>query len=253
VLKAGGILSMAIPDKRTCFDYFRPISTSGSWLEAFLDKRSRPTLLQLFEHSSMRSEYARNGESAIVFFDAEDPKKVTGSKQVREAYNDAIEMKRSDDDAYRDAHCSVMTASSFSLILLDLTFLGLLRLSIEETVRSGAEFYVHLRNPATTKPKSDAEFYSERQVLLHRVMDECAYNSCYAFDLRQKLQVELNSLVSAQEKIVEIKNALVSAEANLDEIKNSITWKIAGPLWRLETKRQRKEARRRLSATSNQR
>jgi SAM-dependent methyltransferase len=253
VLKADGMLSMAIPDKRTCFDFFRPISTSGSWLEAFLDERTRPTLLQLFEHSSLRSEYAKNGKSSIVFLDAEDPKNVIGLKLLREAYDDAIELKRSDSAAYRDAHCSVLTASSFSLILLDLRFLGLIKLSIEETVRSGAEFYVHLRNLATPKSKSDGEFYSERQVLLHRVMDECAYNSCYAFDLRQKQQIDANSLVSAQAKIDEIKNALVSTQLKLDDIKNSVIWKIAGPLWRLETRRQRKEARRRLAAGSNQR
>ena len=239
VLKAGGMLSMAIPDKRTCFDYFRPISTSGSWLEAFLDQRTRPTLLQLFEHSSLSSEYAKNGERSIVFPDVEDPKNVIGLKLLKEAYNHAIEMKRSDNVAYRDAHCSVLTSSSFSLILLDLTFLELIRLSIEEIVHNNCEFHVHLRNHTTTKPKSDGEFYSERQDLLHRVMNECAYNSAYAFELRQKHQIGVNPLVSNQ--------------AKLDEIKNSVTWKIASPLWRLETRRQRKEARRRLSATSNQR
>jgi SAM-dependent methyltransferase len=253
VLKSGGMLSMAIPDKRMCFDFFRPISTSGSWLEALFDERTRPTLRQLFEHSSLRSEYAKNGESSIVFLGVEDPKNVIGLNSLREAYDDAIELKRSDSVAYRDAHCSVLTPSSFSLILLDLTFLGLIKLSIEETVHSGAEFYVHLCNPATPMPKSDREFYSERQVLLHRVKDECAYNSCYAFDLRQKQQIDANLLVSTQAKLDEIKNALVSTQAQLDEIKNSITWKIASPFWRLETRRQRKEARRRLSSTSSQR
>ncbi len=236
VLKTGGMLSMAIPDKRTCFDYFRPISTSGSWLEAFFDNRARPTPLQLFEHSSLTSEYAKNEERSIVFTDSEDPKNVTGLRLLKGAYNHMIEMKKSDNAAYRDAHCSVLTSSSFSLILLDLTFLGLLRLSVEEIVHNDCEFHVHLRNPTTIKPKSDEEFYSERQDLLHRVMNECAYNSAYSFELRQKHQIDVNF-----------------NQARLDEIKNSVTWKIASPLWRLETRRQRKEAREGLSATSNQR
>ena len=202
VLKAGGMLSMAIPDKRTCFDYFRPISTSGSWLEAFFDKRTRPTPLQLFEHSSLSSEYTTNGERSIVFPDVEDPRNVIGLKLLREAYNSVIEMKRSDNVVYRDAHCSVLTSSSFSLILLDLTFLGLIRLSIEEIVHNNCEFHVHLRNPTTTKPKSDGEFYSERQALLHCVMNECAYNAAYAFELRQKDQIGVNSPVSTQAKLV---------------------------------------------------
>jgi SAM-dependent methyltransferase len=239
VLKAGGVLSMAIPDKRTCFDYFRPISTLGSWLEAFFDKRTRPTLLQLFEQSSLSSEFAKNGERSIVFLDVEDPTNVIGSELLKAAYSNLIEMKRNDTVSYRDAHCSVLTASSFSLILLDLMFLGLIRLSVEEIVQNNSEFHVRLRNPTTTRPKSDGEFYSERQALLHCMMNECAYNSTYAFELRQKQQIGVTSPVSTQ--------------AELDEIKNSITWKMASPLWRLETRRQRKEARRRLSATSNQR
>jgi SAM-dependent methyltransferase len=238
VLKADGMLSMAIPDKRTCFDYFRPISTLGSWLEAFFDKRTRPTPLQLFEHNSLSSEYAKNGKRSIVFPDVEDPKNVIGLELLKDAYNHMIEMKRSDNVAYRDAHCSMLTSSSFSLMVLDLTFLGLISLSIEEIIHNDCEFHVHIRNRTIAKPKSDGEFYSERQDLLHCVMNECAYNSTYAFELRQKHQLGANSLVSTQ--------------AKLDEIKNSITWKIASPLWRLETRRQRKEARRRLSAMSDQ-
>jgi SAM-dependent methyltransferase len=246
VLKAGGMLSMAIPDKRTCFDYFQPISTLGSWLEAFFDKRTHPTPLQLLEHCSLRSEYAKNGEKSLVFLDVEDPKNVIALKSLKEAYNLMIEMTRSDNAAYPDVHCSVLTPSTFSLILRDLTFLGLLKLSIEEIVQNNAEFHVHLRNHTAAKQKSDGEFYSERQVILHRVMNECAYNSAYAFELRQKHKIDVNLLVSTQAKVV-------STEAKLDEIRNSITWKIASPLWRLETRRQRKEARRRLSAASNER
>jgi SAM-dependent methyltransferase len=33
-LKPGAYLSMAVPDKRACFDYFRPISTLGALIEA---------------------------------------------------------------------------------------------------------------------------------------------------------------------------------------------------------------------------
>jgi hypothetical protein len=170
---------------------------------------------------------------------------------LKEAYSHVVETKGSDNIAYRDAHCSVLTPSSFSLILLDLTFLELIRLSIEEIVQNNSEFHVHLRNTESVKPKSDGDFYSERQDLLHRVMSECAYNSAYAFELRQKHQIGANSLASAQAKLASTQAKLVSTQAKLDEIKNSVTWKIASPLWRLETRRQRKEARRRLSAASN--
>ena len=34
VLKPGGVLSLVIPDKRLCFDHFRPLSTTGEMLDS---------------------------------------------------------------------------------------------------------------------------------------------------------------------------------------------------------------------------
>ena len=38
VLKPDGMLSMAVPDKRGCFDYFKPYSTTADFVEAYLIK-----------------------------------------------------------------------------------------------------------------------------------------------------------------------------------------------------------------------
>jgi hypothetical protein len=43
LLESKGHLSMIIPDKRVTFDYFRPLSHTGSFIEAFLEGRDRPT------------------------------------------------------------------------------------------------------------------------------------------------------------------------------------------------------------------
>ena len=43
VLKRGGVLSMALPDRRACFDYFRPVTTTAEWIEAFTQDRRAPT------------------------------------------------------------------------------------------------------------------------------------------------------------------------------------------------------------------
>ncbi|OIQ69749.1 ubiquinone biosynthesis O-methyltransferase [mine drainage metagenome] len=35
LLKPGGLITMAVPDHRACFDYFRPHTVIGDWLEAY--------------------------------------------------------------------------------------------------------------------------------------------------------------------------------------------------------------------------
>ena len=49
VLKAGGILSLVIQDKRFCFDYFRQQTTAADVLEAFLRKSRKPSPKQIYD------------------------------------------------------------------------------------------------------------------------------------------------------------------------------------------------------------
>jgi SAM-dependent methyltransferase len=39
LLKANGFLSLIIPDKRYCFDYFQPLTSTGDLLDAFAERR----------------------------------------------------------------------------------------------------------------------------------------------------------------------------------------------------------------------
>jgi 2-polyprenyl-3-methyl-5-hydroxy-6-metoxy-1,4-benzoquinol methylase len=43
ILKPGGRLVIALPDKRQCFDALRPVSTTGDVLQAHLERRTRPS------------------------------------------------------------------------------------------------------------------------------------------------------------------------------------------------------------------
>ena len=53
LLKDGGTLVLAVPDKRYCFDTLRPISTVGQALQAFAEKRTRHSPGVVFDHLSM--------------------------------------------------------------------------------------------------------------------------------------------------------------------------------------------------------
>jgi SAM-dependent methyltransferase len=50
LLKTDGVLSLVIPDKRYCFDYFSPPSTTGSVLDAWAEKRIRPSAGLMWLH-----------------------------------------------------------------------------------------------------------------------------------------------------------------------------------------------------------
>ena len=62
ILKPGGILSLAIPDKRFCFDYRRDLTKPADILEAYLRRSRKPSPRQVFDH--LASAVARQGAIA---------------------------------------------------------------------------------------------------------------------------------------------------------------------------------------------
>ena len=45
---------MAIPDRRACFDYFRPLTRLSDWIQAFVEDRSRPSSAQISIKGTVR-------------------------------------------------------------------------------------------------------------------------------------------------------------------------------------------------------
>jgi len=181
VLKSGGVLSMAIPDKRCCFDYFRPVSTVGELLEAHFEQRDRPSLRQLYDAAALSSRF--RGEEGGTGHDlADDPREIVGLRQVEEAYDAWRSSLASvlEDSVYVDCHCWTFTPNSFRLILLDLLWLRLLPLRpLKVYDTQGNEFYVHMTRDDNwlSRPISADDYYSERQRLLHAANSDLAVNA----------------------------------------------------------------------------
>lgn len=179
VLRPGGVLSMAIPDKRCCFDYFRPTSTLGELLEAHFERRERPSSRQLYDGAALTSLY--KGES-LTHSLAADPRDIVAVQRVQEAYDGWKERLAVPRDAqeYQDCHCWTFTPNSFRLLLLDLLFLRIMCLNPVKVYETRAcEFYVHLTNArgATLEALSRADYYDKRQRLLHAVNWETCLNA----------------------------------------------------------------------------
>jgi len=177
ILKPGGNLFVTMPDRRACFDYFRPFSTLADLLSAHFEKRTRPTQVQIFEHRSLNARFIRKGREFTSFPLATPPQAVTPMTFLKEAFLDWSTFEASPDDRYRDAHCWTFTPASFELILRDLQFLDIISFDISTISQAGDdnnEIYAHLTLPleGTRPPMEPGLFYKNRAILLRKMRME---------------------------------------------------------------------------------
>ena len=148
LLRDDGVLSLAVPDKRYCFDRLRPLTSIAQVIDAHVEKRRN--------HSAGRvAEYflnvARLGEA--ISWDAATPSGrsapglafMHGVADARMGFRTIIEQ-----DAYLDIHAWCFTPSSFRLVVEDLFQLGLTPLresSFHPT--EGNEFFISLSRDGT--------------------------------------------------------------------------------------------------------
>jgi SAM-dependent methyltransferase len=183
VLKPGGIVSLAVPDHRTCFDYFRPTTTLAEWLSAYAEHRTRPSPAQVFEFHSLLAMYDSGGQQIAAFPLCDDPTDLAPARHLDEAYTQWQAATADPDERYRDVHCWTFTPASLALLLHDLQRLGLVQLAVEEFSETvGSEFFVMLRRLAEAAPRMDEErFWARRRQLLLRMADERGANTPEAF------------------------------------------------------------------------
>jgi SAM-dependent methyltransferase len=183
VLKPGGVVSMAVPDHRTCFDYLRPYTTLADWLSAYAERRTRPSAAQVFQFQALFGMYHVDGKALPTFALTDDPGGFEPSRDLDTAYEQWHSAMNAPDDRYRDVHCWAFTPASLELLFLDMQRLGLVDLEVEEiTDTIGCEFIVHLRRRAEAAPRvPDEAFWGRRRELLMRVVDERGANSPAAY------------------------------------------------------------------------
>jgi SAM-dependent methyltransferase len=188
LLKPRGILSLALPDKRYCFDFFQPISSTADFLHAWkLDARvhSGRAIFQQVAYSVFRDgsptwgQTDRGGRLALVHSLAYSLERFRAAAETRDA-------------PYEDCHAWRFTPSSFALIVLELSQLGLIEWSVDTQFPSSqCEFFVTLRNERPP-PLAQDELDEKRLALLREGVREAAVQwrimEPGAFDVRGRLQ-----------------------------------------------------------------
>jgi SAM-dependent methyltransferase len=179
LLRPGGVVSMAIPDRRVCFDFFRPASVTADLLEAYLASAGRPTPKQVFLQAGLQSMYHYpDGRVLGVHMLADDPARIhlvpEAGAALRAAWAEwRAAAAESDGAPYRDAHCWTFTPASFAVLIADLGFLGLVPLRLKSLEGpEGCEFFVQLERPPAAPAESPGAFQAAREALLHRANNE---------------------------------------------------------------------------------
>ncbi len=145
LLKPGGIMKMAVPDCRACFDYYRPATLLPEWLAAYREQREKPSPEQVFSMNAYASVLNRKGKESTAFSTTGLMDHISIKGDLKKSFETWQNSRH--DGEYLDAHCTVMTPASLRLILEECRQLGLIKLQIIEiTGANGCEFYVKLQN-----------------------------------------------------------------------------------------------------------
>jgi predicted SAM-dependent methyltransferase len=176
ILKPGGILSLAVPDKRRCFDYLRNPTRTGDVIDAYLKKKKKPSPGQIFD--DVCSQVSIQGKLFSWDTNQIDETQLVHSSSVEDAW---IVAKNSfNSNEYRDSHCWVFTPASFFRVLSELTSLGLFKFEVTQFYdTSGNEFHVSLKSTDNPDRAKIADFAASL------LLSEKAEPS---FELKNKLQ-----------------------------------------------------------------
>ncbi|MSR32076.1 MAG: methyltransferase domain-containing protein [Gemmataceae bacterium] len=138
ILKDDGVVSLVIPDKRYCFDYYRPITGLARIIDSHLQQNkihSAGTVAEYFLNVVSRDRqiaWGAGAGGALNFVHTLDDA-TSGMKTVLQ------------DKAYLDVHAWCFTPHSFRLIVHDLCSLGLIGFrEVDFLPTAGHEFFVTL-------------------------------------------------------------------------------------------------------------
>ncbi|MBM3968136.1 MAG: methyltransferase domain-containing protein, partial [Planctomycetes bacterium] len=119
ILKDDGVLVLVVPDKRYCYDYFRPISGISKVIDAHLCKNKVHTIGTLVEDRLNAS--SRGG---VISWSANATGEYRFEKNLDEVKN--VMKEASESGCYIDSHAWCFVPNSFRLMIHDLYSLGLI-------------------------------------------------------------------------------------------------------------------------------
>jgi SAM-dependent methyltransferase len=211
LLNDKGRLSLVIPDKRFCFDRFKPHTSLGEVIDAHVNaRRFHPPSAHINEAAYATT---RDGVVAWARGDLRDlAMRYDGLTDVP-VWQSAAEAQ----SEYIDVHRWIFTPTSFELIIDDLADLGYHNLGVVSKFETdGFEFFATLgpKNAApTTKP--------DRLARLEAIESELAF-------AEHDTMAELRNATLAENQALRREAAILTAE--LDALRSSASWRLTAPV-----------------------
>ena len=142
LLSADGVLALAVPDKRYCFDLLKPISTTGDIMAAYepngAGRHFRRTVFNQVAYSVHADGQGAWGQHAVTALALVNP--------LHDAFSEAAKITEAPDSAYPDAPAWQFTPGAFQLAMLELAEAGLIDWHVADcTPAIGCEFIATLR------------------------------------------------------------------------------------------------------------
>lgn len=195
VLNPGGIVALAVPDKRFTFDITRNISRPADIIGAYFDKLQKPYTSVVFDFGF---EYRNKIVPSEVWSHpnrdySKKPKQYNKTKTIQQC------LKNIDPKEYVDVHCNIYTPYSFFEIIKLLIELDLFDYEIayfHDTGVNDLEFHVNLKKSNKSK--------------------------------KQKLK-SLPKINKPQDRF-DLINQIKDLESKIQDFENSKSWKITRPL-----------------------
>ena len=114
VLEPGGFLSLALPAKTQCFDYYRNYTVTSDVIDAYIRGARKPSPKAIFDHRSLAVR--KNGKPSWAGQANEfEFKKMYSLASALETAKEAY-----DNDLYQDAHCWTFSLESLANLFKDL-------------------------------------------------------------------------------------------------------------------------------------
>jgi len=176
LLRPEGIISLAVPDLRYCFDFYKAPTTTAGLLAAHRADRQIHAAETIFEAEACTSLV--NGRGAWTREPFIIPMISGDLFAAYKVYREYIEAERQGLQTYKDAHCWYFTPAYFEIVSFELNCLGLIDFDvnwIEEN--EGSEFIVQMKR--SQNKLSVEEVHGKRQALYRRAMGELTNRSPY--------------------------------------------------------------------------
>ena len=207
------MLALAVPDKRWCFDLFRPVSTTGQALAAHRARAQRHLPERLFDHHAYSAfDCGRPGWGREKLSHLQLATRLGEAKAAFDGWSDAPAAH------YVDCHAWQFTPSSFELLILELGELGAADWRVDWIApQPSTEFTAHLRR-GRRQFTSPQECEARRMDLLYGIVRELREQADWLLD-----DSITPSVGAVMRRIDRLASRLAARPQNLHPIRSALT------------------------------